>query len=490
MRLGILTTSYPRSPDDYAGRFVAELAGYFANTGDAVSVLAPAPAQSEHANVAVQPLTYSFGAPKLLFGAGAPDNLLGRASLGERASAWAQVPAFVARLAASCHQQAKAWDAVLSHWLLPCGVVAARAARGLPHLAIAHSSDVHLLTRLPGRAVLMRALSHSRSALVLTSESLREPLARAVARVDRRSARWIETAVVQRMGLLLPPALPRRPPRASGKKLQLLALGRLVPIKGVDRLLDALPGLDVELTLVGDGPEREALERRARRLGIDAHFVGVKLGPQKWQALRDADALIAPSLLLPDGRFDTAPVVPLEAMAAGLPVVASEVGGARELIDDGKTGLLVPAGNVGALRASIGRLLDDASLCRRLGQAARQRATAYDWSIVGARLREILVELYGRQTLYAALQRRRNAQGPTQAQTTDAYRDGACPSRSTGQCTERGHPKARAPKARAQKARAQKKWKKTRLKKRIKRRPPMFSEMAPAPLSTRRRDQG
>lgn len=408
MRVGTLTTSYPRSPDDYAGRFVAELAGCFANAGDAVSVLAPAPARSERQGdgVTVHGLRYSLGVPTLLFGAGAPDNLLGRASLGERASAWAQVPAFVARLAASCHQRANAWDAVISHWLVPCGVVAARAARGLPHLAIAHSSDVHLLARLPGRAALLRALSRSRSALVLTSESLREPLLRCVARFDRRSARWIEEALVQRMGIHLP-ALPaecaRTPaatptPATDGKargRLRLLALGRLVPVKGLDRLLEALPGLNVTLTVVGDGPEREALQRQAMRLDVDTRFVGPRHGDAKWQALFDADVVVAPSIVLPDGRFDTAPVVLLEAMGAARPVIASRVGGAVELIDDGESGLLVPPDHVAVLRAAIVRLIDDPPLRQRLGQAARQRAERHDWGQVGRTLRQCLLQLAG-----------------------------------------------------------------------------------------------
>lgn len=408
MRVGILTTSYPRSPDDYAGRFVAELTGCFAKMGDAVSVLAPAPARGERRGdgdgdgVTVHGLRYSLGAPKLLFGAGAPDNLLGRTPLGERARAWAQVPAFVARLATSCHQHANAWDAVISHWLVPCGVVAARAARGLPHLAIAHSSDVHLLARLPGRAALLRALSRSRSALVLTSESLREPLLRSVTRVDRRSTRWVEEALVQRMGIHLP-ALPaehaqsasQSDGQASRRKLRLLALGRLVPIKGLDRLLEALPGLNATLTVVGDGPERAALQRQATRLGLDAHFVGPRHGDAKWQALCEADVVVASSIVLPDGRFDTAPVVLLEAMAAARPVIASRVGGAVELIDDGASGLLVPPDHVAALRAAIVRLIDDPPLRQRLGQAARQRAERYDWQQVGETLRHHLLELTG-----------------------------------------------------------------------------------------------
>jgi glycosyltransferase involved in cell wall biosynthesis len=173
-----------------------------------------------------------------------------------------------------------------------------------------------------------------------------------------------------------------------------LFLGRLVPVKGADLLLRACAGLDgVELVLAGEGPERPGLERLARRLDTPARFVGPKLGPERDAWLAAADLLVLPSRVLPDGRGDSAPVVLLEALAAGLPLVATRVGGNAELLEHGQTGLLVPPDQPGALRRAITRLRDDPDLRHRLGQAGRRLAADHTWDRVGARLLGILASL-------------------------------------------------------------------------------------------------
>ncbi|MBW2731881.1 MAG: glycosyltransferase, partial [Deltaproteobacteria bacterium] len=269
MHIGVLTTSYPRAPADLAGRFVAELDAWLASRGCVVEVLAPAPALNEDPSVVVHGLSYARS-PRLFAGSGAPDALLGGDRLS-RAAAWAQVPAFVTKLAVSCHARARGWQGLISHWLVPCGVVAAQAGRGLPHLAIAHATDVHLIERLPlpmARAALA-LLCRSRTQLVLTREGLREPLLRCA---RRKTWGMIEAAKVQRMGIHMPLVTsPGSECGLSTKKTQLLFLGRLVEVKGVHRLLEALRGLDVELVIAGDGPERGRLEARARQLNLDAH---------------------------------------------------------------------------------------------------------------------------------------------------------------------------------------------------------------------------
>lgn len=395
-RIGVVTTSYPRHPADAAGRFVAELCGWLAERGHEVQVLAPHPAASEHPGVEVHGLRYALR-PRLLYGAGAPDNL------ARSPAAWAQAPLFTARLALACGLHHRSWDRMISHWLLPCSLVVGQVARGLPHLAVAHSSDVHLLGRLPGGAVLLRALARPRTGLVLTSEALRAvllPLSR-----DRRAGTLVETAPVIRMGIdhcRLAPADPRQAARLRlayglGPASRLvLFVGRLVPVKGVDWLVRALAWLgrrDVTLVALGQGPEHARLEALAARLRVPARFPGL-VGPVQRDAwLSAADLLAMPSVELSDGRSDAAPVALLEAMGQGLPVVASRSGGAAELIRDGDNGLLVPPGEVGPLAAALRRLLDNEALRQRLGQAARRTAAEHTWDQVGARLRGLLMDL-------------------------------------------------------------------------------------------------
>jgi glycosyltransferase involved in cell wall biosynthesis len=151
----------------------------------------------------------------------------------------------------------------------------------------------------------------------------------------------------------------------------ILAVGRLAEPKDALTLVRALAAvreLAFTALLVGDGPDRPALQAEVRRLGLQevVTFAGTRDDVPDLLARADVFAL--------SSRSEGAPVSILEAMAAGLPVVASRVGGVPELVVDGKTGLLVPPGDPGAMGSALGRLLADAGLRRRLGAAGRERA--------------------------------------------------------------------------------------------------------------------
>ena len=150
------------------------------------------------------------------------------------------------------------------------------------------------------------------------------------------------------------------------------AVGRLSPEKGHGVLLKALPGIfaafpHAGLVLAGDGPSRAELEEESRRLGIAERvaFLGFR---------RDVPALLgAIDLFVQPSIYEGFGISLLEAMAAGLPIVASRVGGIPEVVEDGVTGLLVAPENPFALAAAIERLLRDRDEARRLGEAAARR---------------------------------------------------------------------------------------------------------------------
>ena len=155
----------------------------------------------------------------------------------------------------------------------------------------------------------------------------------------------------------------------------LLFVGRLAAVKGVPVLLEALQGLiadhpGLRLTLVGDGPERAALEARAQGLGHHVDFVGYRSQDEVAALLREATALVLPSFA------EGLPVVLMEALAARVPVVATRIAGVGELVEDGVSGLLVPPGDAAALRDALARLLADPALRARMGEAGRARVVA------------------------------------------------------------------------------------------------------------------
>lgn len=150
-------------------------------------------------------------------------------------------------------------------------------------------------------------------------------------------------------------------------------VGRLNEVKCQDllirsfrRVLDRVP--DAHLLLVGDGPMRPSLHALVEelRLGDRVHFAGYQAAPDRYMQVMDVFAL--PS------RAEGLPLAILEAWAAGLPVVATRVGGVPGLVEDGRTGLLINPGDGEALTAAIGRLIDDTELARRVGGAGRERA--------------------------------------------------------------------------------------------------------------------
>lgn len=148
--------------------------------------------------------------------------------------------------------------------------------------------------------------------------------------------------------------------------------GRVIEQKGLEFLVKAAAMLrprypDLRVLVVGDGPEREELEELSRAAGVSdrVHFLGIRMDIPDLLGTFDIYAL--PS------RWEGLPMAVLEAMAAGLPVVASEVGGVPTAIRDGEEGLLVPAEDTAALARALERLLADTSLRRQMGEAARRR---------------------------------------------------------------------------------------------------------------------
>ena len=162
----------------------------------------------------------------------------------------------------------------------------------------------------------------------------------------------------------------------DGRKgsLRVLYLGRLVPEKGQAVLLQAVAllskrGHSVKITLAGDGPSRPGLERIAEQLGIASlsSFVGAVSQEELHALYANASVFCLPSYA------EGVPVVLMEAMAMGLPVVSTRIAGIPELVEDGRTGLLVSPGRPDELADALQRVLDDPSLYGKIGSNAREK---------------------------------------------------------------------------------------------------------------------
>jgi glycosyltransferase involved in cell wall biosynthesis len=313
VRVAVLTTSYPRGPDDVAGLFVADQVEHLRTAGFDVEVVAPSGFRH-------------FG---LAYGAGIAGNL--------RARPWLAglLPLFLASFRRAAARAARGADVVHAHWL---GAGAVAATLGKPYVLQVWGTDVELARRVPWLA--RPALRRARTVVAASTE-----LAAAAERLGARDVKVIPNGVdVPEMV-----AEPDEPPHV-------LYAGRLSAEKGVLELVEASEGLP--LVVAGDGPLRP---RVPGALGFVPH--------EELLRLYERAAVVAcPS------RREGFGVVCAEAMAHGRAVVATPVGGMRDLVEDGVNGLVVPVGDVPALRVALERLLGDSVLRARLGAAARDTA--------------------------------------------------------------------------------------------------------------------
>jgi glycogen synthase len=285
-----------------------------------------------------------------------------------------------------------AWRADLVHVhlgedlaVLPIGAAAARLHH-LPLVLTVHTSLRHTLAVSDLRSALLKSLGGP-------IERWGERSAEAVVVITPRLSRLLHSdGVEQNRVHVIPPGVNRSlfdgpfgDPFSGVGRPRVLFVGRLAPQKGV-RTLVAATGLledpSAQVLLVGDGPERPALEREAERIGVAdrLHFVGFVVHDRLPAVLAHADLLVLPSL------YEELGTVLLEAMQAGLPIVASKTGGIPDVIEDEANGLLVPPGDPEALARAIGRLLGDRSLACRLSEGAQERGRGYDWEVLAERV--------------------------------------------------------------------------------------------------------
>jgi colanic acid/amylovoran biosynthesis glycosyltransferase len=164
----------------------------------------------------------------------------------------------------------------------------------------------------------------------------------------------------------------------------LLAVARLVEKKGIDTAILACRvlaerGTRVQLDIVGDGPLRAKLELLGAEVGSGAvRFLGAQRHQCIGVALARASVFVLPCRVARNGDCDTLPVAIVEALAAGVPVVTTAVGGIPELVQDSVTGMIVPPADPAAVADAVEKLLADSALCERLVSAGREATRPYE----------------------------------------------------------------------------------------------------------------
>jgi colanic acid/amylovoran biosynthesis glycosyltransferase len=167
-------------------------------------------------------------------------------------------------------------------------------------------------------------------------------------------------------------------PGGQPHKKTIVTMGNLVEQKGIRYLIEALSDPTLKrkgyrTVIVGDGPLREELTAQVLSLGVEAEFTGAVDNSEIMRFYREADLFVLPSVTCGDGHKDGIPVVLMEAMACGVPVVSTRLSGIPELVEDGVSGILVPEKDSRGLSSAITSLLADTDMRRRFSIEGRKK---------------------------------------------------------------------------------------------------------------------
>lgn len=282
-------------------------------------------------------------------------------------------------------------DFVQAYFAVPSGWVAwlLNIGRGIPYAVYFGGSDIpganpsRYQKVYPWLTPLLKA--------IWRRARFRTVCSRELARLGQRADPATEFIVIPN-GVETDRFLPaERPPNA---KVKLLFIGRLIPRKGFERVIRALPVVkdrasrEFEVEVVGSGDHREKLDQIAEALGVSEliKYVGTVPYDRLEKSYQYADIFVLTSL------SEGMPSVILEAMGCGLPVVASDVGGNNELVKDGINGYLIKGDDKQKLAADLVRLIDDEALRVRMGRKSREMARQYDWQEIMGRYNELYLE--------------------------------------------------------------------------------------------------
>jgi len=256
-----------------------------------------------------------------------------------------------------------------THWLIPQGLIGAifHQIKKIPHVATIHGSDLAVINKNKVLKPLCRYIVNH-SDVVTVNSSYNQKLLELVVPGSAVKTRIIPMGIDPEQFSGKYPDMKKR----FNANYLILSVGRLIDLKGIIYLIDSIPDIlekkpGTHLVVIGDGPEKTELEKRALNLGIEpnVHFLGTVNHEKLFPWYHSADVFILPSIIK-DGKTEGLGVVLLEAMASGCPVIGSNAGGISDIITDGENGFLVPEKDSNMLAEKIILILSDGVVKEKL----------------------------------------------------------------------------------------------------------------------------
>lgn len=379
-KLLVTASTFPRWKDDTEPKFIYDLCKEYTKYYDVTVLVPSAPGAKKKENMeGIKVVRYRYFPIKKFETLAYPGAIVPR--IKEKKIRALLVPFFFLSMYFSLAREISKNDIVHSNWLIPQGIIQGFFKK--PFILTGLGGDVTSLNTGIIKKIKAQALAKA-SAITVVSEDLKKVL---------ESEYGVSDVDVIPMGVDLTEFSPsNHVDNYFGQKNKpvILFVGRLVEKKGTAYLIEAMRGIDAILIIVGDGPERNRLQDLADSIDADIRFVGPKNKSELAILNASCDIFCAPSVMAKDGDKDGLPVAIIEAMASGVPVVASDIGGIQEAIHNNENGFLVECKNIDQLTEKINTLLKDPELLSRMKLASRETAKLFDFSKIGLRYKKLL----------------------------------------------------------------------------------------------------
>jgi L-malate glycosyltransferase len=396
MKVLFLTTTFPRWENDIRPAFVYELANRLQKSGLDIVVLAPYCEGSKKFElldgIRVYRFPYFFPTryQKLAYNGGILPNLK-KSNLAK-----IQIPFFLLSEIIYTLKIIKREniEIIHSHWIIPNGFVGAlcKIILNIPHITTAYGSDVLTIEkssifRIFGSFVLIN------SEVITADSTYTSNLTISIEKSIEKRMHIIPMGVDQQRFHKKNQVILEKP--SAG--LIILSVGRLVERKGIKYLIKAMETVIktypyAKLLIGGDGPEKDHLINLCRTLKLERNveFLGFIPNDKIAQVYASADIFVLPSIVTKSGDTEGLGVVLLEAMASGIPVIGSDIGGITDIIEDRKTGLLVKSGDPDDLAKKILFILSNKDFRINLSREATNLIERkFSWEIVTTRFVEV-----------------------------------------------------------------------------------------------------
>jgi len=384
LRILVLTTTFPRYKNDYTPSFVLELSKEIKNKGHKIIVLAPHHKGAklfeimEGIEVFRFPYFLPTGLQRLCYEGGIMRNI--KKSL----LAKVQVPFFFVSYFYFVYKIIKKYkiDVIHSHWIIPSGFIGAffKKIFKIKHITTAHAIDIYTLEKLPFRRTLIQFIYKNCEFLVCVSSVLKEKIIKIL---KEKNSTPKDKIIIKPMGTDIK-FIDKKDKKDD--KFYLLFLGRFVEKKGIEYLIEAMKEIkkenrNIKLLIGGSGPLEKKIKDKVEELNLTdcIEFLGWVPREKIHEVFKIADLLVVPSIVTETGDTEGMPTVIIEAMGAGVPVIATDVGGVKDVIRNYENGIIINQKNPLEIKEKSLEVYKNERLRKKIIHNAKLTAQNFTW---------------------------------------------------------------------------------------------------------------